>query len=344
MVDHFAQSLRTKHISPLDSPRVLSGPYWAELRVFLAVAKAKSYSKAAVNLGMSQPTVGRNVKRLQDLLGTQLLIPTATGITLTEEGEQLARSLIEVDERLLSISSGVKAERAGIDGTVRVSITEGLAGLFLVPKMQQFTAQYAQIRVFLQNPINLNIFKDNHCDIMISFLSDESAEIYCAPLGYLHFVPIASQDYIRRHGLPTKDNLDRHLFVDSDFYRGGQNIWSDWQDAVKRGTLLHTSENSFSYALMVRSGLGIGLLGSYALSDPTAVFLDLGIAPRLPMYEYAYKDRLTSRPVKVVFDWLAGIFGAHNALFSSEFDVSSIPREDISWLMSNLVDWPRLRD
>jgi len=103
------------------------------------------------------------------------------------------------------------------------------------------------------------------------------------------------------------------------------------------------SENSFAYALMVRSGLGIGLLGTFALSDPTAVRLDLGIEVALPMYAYVYKDRLSSRPVKVVFEWLAGIFGSHNALFSPTFNLGAIPRDDISWAISSLVDWPQYR-
>jgi DNA-binding transcriptional LysR family regulator len=292
---------------------------------------------------MSQPTVGRNVKRLQDVLGTQLLVPSATGIALTEEGEFLAKSLIEVDEKLVSISSGVRREKSGIEGTVRVSVTEGLAGLFVVPKMKKFSAEYSRIRVFIQNPINLNVFKDNQCDIMIGFAEDTSSEICSSPLGFLHFVPLVSQDYIRRHGLPTKDNLESHYFVDTDIYRGGQKIFTAWQDAIRRGTLLHMSENSFAYALMVRSGLGIGLLGSFGLSDPTAVLLDIDVNVTLPMYCCVYKDRLNSKPVKIVFDWLRDIFGPHNALFSANFDVDRIPRDDISWVISSLVDWPQYR-
>ncbi len=64
---------------------------------------------------------------------------------------------------------------------------------------------------------------------------------------------------------------------------------------VKCGTLLHMSENSFSYALMVKSELGIGLLGTFALSDPSTVPLDLGVEVTLPTYAYAYKDRLGSK-------------------------------------------------
>src|SRR5579863_9097198 len=56
----------------LEHEQILSGQFWGELRVFLAVAKGKSFNRAAEMLHTSQPTVSRQVKRLQDLMGSQL--------------------------------------------------------------------------------------------------------------------------------------------------------------------------------------------------------------------------------------------------------------------------------
>ena len=55
--------------SPLDEETLLSGQFWGELRVFLAVAKTKSFNRAAEITNTSQPTVSRQVKRLQDVVG-----------------------------------------------------------------------------------------------------------------------------------------------------------------------------------------------------------------------------------------------------------------------------------
>ena len=63
--------------SPLDEESLLSGQFWGELRVFLAVAKTKSFNRAAEILNTSQPTVSRQVKRLQDIVGSQLFVSTA---------------------------------------------------------------------------------------------------------------------------------------------------------------------------------------------------------------------------------------------------------------------------
>ena len=73
----FDEEQQSFNKSPLDEETLLSGQFWGELRVFLAVAKTKSFNRAAEITNTSQPTVSRQVKRLQDVVGSQLFISTA---------------------------------------------------------------------------------------------------------------------------------------------------------------------------------------------------------------------------------------------------------------------------
>src|ERR1700691_3532006 len=107
----------------LEDESILSGQFWGELRIFLAVAKAKSFNKAAEALNMSQPTVSRQVRRLQDIIGSQLLHSSKSGIILTEKGRVLAETLLTIDEKLFSISQDLRAESAEPAGLVRFSCT-----------------------------------------------------------------------------------------------------------------------------------------------------------------------------------------------------------------------------
>lgn len=84
-MDAFDEKQRVFNGSPLDDENLLSGQFWAELRVFLAVAKTKSFNRAAEITNTSQPTVSRQVKRLQDVVGSQLFIATARGVKLTQK-------------------------------------------------------------------------------------------------------------------------------------------------------------------------------------------------------------------------------------------------------------------
>jgi DNA-binding transcriptional LysR family regulator len=76
---------------------------------------------------------------------------------------------------------------------------------------------------------------------------------------------------------------------------------------------------------MVKLDLGIGLLGTYTAVEPEAVPLDLDVLISLPLYAIALRERLESRPVKLVFDWLCEIFSETNRWFRHEFKLEDLP-------------------
>ncbi|MFH1345287.1 MAG: LysR family transcriptional regulator [Pseudomonadota bacterium] len=311
--------------SPLDDETLLSGQFWGELRVFLAVAKTKSFNRAAEITNTSQPRVSRQVKRLQDLVGSQLFISTARGVTLTRSGEALAKALSRLDHTLYSITRDLKAETSEAEGTVSVSITDGLNALFAAPALNQFSEQYPKIQLHLKNPINIKSLHENQTDMMISISPAESSDIRFRKLGQLHFIPIVAKDYIRKHGLPTRDNLEQHLFLQSEYYLAKTGLWDGWQQAVARGRIAHYCDNSFAYGMLVKAGQGIGMLGSYSVLEPSAVPLEIDLRISVPLYLIASTDRLNARPVRLVFDWLSEIFGSNNPWFADEFRLNNPP-------------------
>src|SRR5215510_12774801 len=209
----FTQEQEILNRTPLDKEEILSGQFWGELRVFLAVAKTKSFNRAAEITNTSQPTVSRQVKRLQDVVGSQLFISTPRGVKLTQKGEALARALSQLDHTLYAITSDLKAETAEAEGTVRVSITDGLNALFAAPALLPFSARYPKIQLHLKSPLNMMNLRENQTDMMVSTVPNESSGIEFRRLGHLHFIPVAAQDYVDTHGLPTRDNLEQHRFI-----------------------------------------------------------------------------------------------------------------------------------
>jgi DNA-binding transcriptional LysR family regulator len=313
--------------STLDEETLLSGQFWGELRMFLAVAKTKSFNRAAELTNTSQPTVSRQVKRLQDAVGSQLFISTPRGVKLTQKGEALARALSRLDHTLFSITSDLKAETREAEGLVRVSITDGLNATFAVPCLTQFSAQYPRIQLHLKNPINMMDVRENQTDMMISIIPSQSSDIRFRKLGQLHFIPVVSKDYIRNHGLPTRENLEQHRFIQSEYYLAKSGLWDGWQQAAARGRIAHYCDSSFGYAMMVKAGLGIGMLSTYTLVDPRTVPLEIGLRISVPLYLIALTERLNARPVRLVFDWLGEIFGPNNPWFSEEFKIGNPPNQ-----------------
>jgi DNA-binding transcriptional LysR family regulator len=103
-------------------------------------------------------------------------------------------------------------------------------------------------------------------------------------------------------------------------------LWSGWREALERGHVAHFSDNSYAYAFMVKSGLGIGLLGNYTLNDPEMVPLDIGVHIRLPLYLHADSERLNSKPVRAVYDWLAELFDTRDPWFGPDLNFRTSPK------------------
>jgi DNA-binding transcriptional LysR family regulator len=312
--------------SPLDDETLLSGQFWGELRVFLAVAKTKSFNRAAEITNTSQPTVSRQVKRLQDVVGSQLFISTPRGVKLTQKGEALAKALARLDHTLHSITSDLRAETSEAEGIVRVSITDGLNALFAAPSLLQFSAQYPRIQLHLKNPLNLVSLRENQTDMMIGLVPNISSDVQFRKLGQLHFIPVVAKDYIQNRGLPTRANLEQHLFIQSEYYLGKTGMWDSWQHVAASGRIAHYCDNSFAYGMLVKSGQGIGLLGSYVLVEPCFVPLEIGLRISIPLFLVALTERLNARPVRLAFDWLSDVFG-NNPWFSNEFRLNNPPSE-----------------
>jgi DNA-binding transcriptional LysR family regulator len=312
--DSDARSIRGTALE--DSP-LLSGHYWGELRTFLALAKAKSLNRAADDLGVSHMTVGRQIRRLQDIMDTQLVVLTKAGARLTPKGEQLARALTAFDRDLYTLAHNVMGENKLTEGMVRVSITDGLGLAFVTPALRRFSMEYPRIQIELKTPMNFMSLRENRTDLMIGFSPDEaSGDISCKQLGYLHLVPVASPSYIERKGMPTPGNLSGHEFIDSEQYSARGGTWRGWRELVQQGRVAHSCDASITYGIMVKAGLGIGLLGNYTLLEPQAQAIDLGVVVSLPLYSLALSERLESKPVRIAHDFVAALFSPRNPWFA----------------------------
>ena len=98
------------------------------LRTLVTVVDLRSFTKAAQALGVTQPAVSAQIKRLQILLGIDLLDKSAPGVTLTEKGELVvnnARRLLTINDRILQLAVPRSAEpplRVGVPGDFAATI------------------------------------------------------------------------------------------------------------------------------------------------------------------------------------------------------------------------------
>jgi DNA-binding transcriptional LysR family regulator len=125
----------------------MSGENLNDLIAFLAVAREKSFTRAAAQLGVSQSALSQTVRNLEARLGLRLLSRTTRSVAPTEAGERLIQSVgphfDEINAGLASLSELSKKP----SGTVRISAMEYAADAILWPKLSKVLNKYPDIKV-----------------------------------------------------------------------------------------------------------------------------------------------------------------------------------------------------
>jgi len=118
-----------------------------DLLAFLAVARERSFTKAAAKLGVSQSALSHTISGLEERLGLRLLTRTTRSVSPTEAGERL---LVTVGHRFEEIEAELEALselREKPVGTIRITATDYVADTILWPKLEKFLPEYPDIKV-----------------------------------------------------------------------------------------------------------------------------------------------------------------------------------------------------
>ena len=124
-----------------------------DLVAFLAVARERSFTKAAAKLGVSQSALSHTVRELEARLGVRLLGRTTRSVGPTEAGDRLLHTLgPRVDEIEFELAA-VSELRQKPAGTIRITATEYALDTLLWSKLSKFLRRYPDIKleVFLEN-------------------------------------------------------------------------------------------------------------------------------------------------------------------------------------------------
>src|SRR3954454_21358320 len=122
-------------------------PNLDDLLAFHAVARERSFTRAAARLGVSQSALSQTVRGLEGRLGLRLLTRTTRNVAPTEAGERLLRTvgpaLDEIDAGLAALSE-LREKPAG---TVRITATENVASAVLLPALARLLPDYPDVKV-----------------------------------------------------------------------------------------------------------------------------------------------------------------------------------------------------
>src|SRR3954468_13478363 len=118
-----------------------------DLLAFLAVARERSFTRAAAKLGLSQSALSHTVRALEERLGIRLLTRSTRGVSPTEAGERLLRTVGPRFEEIEAELAAVTELRDKPAGTIRITSGEHAAHAVLWPKLEPLLPQYPDLKL-----------------------------------------------------------------------------------------------------------------------------------------------------------------------------------------------------
>ena len=314
------------------SPRPF--PSWDDYRYFLATSEAGSFTKAASHLGVAQSTLSRRIEHLEQQLGVRLFIRLQSGVTLTADGMSILASAREIGAKIREIQESLVGSDKRLEGIVRISVTDGLATFWLVPRLADFYEKNPGIAIEIQCSIAPADPRTLETDLSIRYQRPLAADLIITKLGALHFVLWASPDYIARHGEPNSvADVLHHPLLDHQSYEfdAAAGEWNDWFALARAANLVCFKTNSSAAMVSaIQSGAGIGMLPTYACACVKGIVplsLDLKTYSEIWL---VYHPCLRETPrVRIVIDWLKDLFDrdAH-PWFGDDFRPPIMPEEE----------------
>lgn len=190
---------------------------WDKLRIFHAVAQARSLTKAGDVLNLSQSAVSRQISALEEKMGIALFHRHARGLMLTEQGEILQRTVSEMVAKLQQTEIALTEATARPKGPFRITVPATFGTLWLSAQMKEYTELYPEIDVTLICEDRELDLTTREADAAIRFHPTKHPDLVQVPIMRLNNGLYASNDYLREHGVPTKlGDLQRHRILAFD--------------------------------------------------------------------------------------------------------------------------------
>ena len=285
---------------------------WNQLRGFLATAEEGSLSAAAKALGLTQPTLGRQVSGLEEDLGLALFERVGRGLELTPAGRELlahARTMGVAAERVSLVAAG---QAQAIEGKLRITASDVYSAFHLPPVLARLreVAPKLEIEVVATNDIRDILRRE--ADIAVRHVRPTEPDLIARKIGEgtAHFY--ATAGYIARHGRPaSKAELPRHEFIHFGEAAAMIGHLGGLEIALDESHFRVGSDNGLVAWEMARRGLGIAAMADDVAAmcpDMERLLPEVEVA-RFPVWLVTHRELQSAARIRLVFDLLAEALG-----------------------------------
>lgn len=282
---------------------------WNRARAFLVTAEEGSFSAAARALGMSQPTLGRQVAALEEELGVTLFERVGTALELTAAGLDLVEHTRAMGEAAVRVSLSATGQASAIDGPVCITASEVIAAHLLPKAVARIRSVHPGIEVEIVASNSVRDLRRREADIAIRNVMPTQPEIVARKIKDSRAWMYASPSYLERIGpVRTREDLSRASFFGFDRTEMMVDGLRALGVSVTFANFPIVTDNHLVQWELAKHDLGICMMmEEIGDREPSLVRVlpDQVPAIPVPVWLACHRELRTSRRIRVVFDLLA---------------------------------------
>ncbi len=276
-----------------------------QLKVFEAVARHNSFTRAAEELFLTQPTVSMQVKQLTKAVGMPLFDQVGKRLSLTQAGEELVKTCREIFENLDQFEMTVADLKGLKQGRLRLAVIT--TAKYFVPRLLgPFCQRYPGIDISLQvtnHEYILNRLSENLDDLYVMSQLPENVEITCKPILENPLIVVARVD----HPLANEKNISLERLAAEPFImrepgsgtrKAVQNLFDEHKILLKVRLDLGSNE---AIKQAIAGGLGISILSAHTLAlEGSSSQLTILDVEKFPIERYWYAVYPSGKQLSIV--------------------------------------------
>ena len=174
------------------------------MQLFVRIVEHGSFSRAAAETGLTQPTISKGIAALEKHLGAQLLSRTTRHVRPTDIGNQYYAECRKIIEAVARSEGNVSHLRTQPTGVVKISAPMSFGRLYLVPRVVQFLEKHPGLKIDLSTsgqPVDL-VREGFDLAIQTGRLAD--SRFIARRIGKNYRAMVATPEYLRRKGIPGR--------------------------------------------------------------------------------------------------------------------------------------------
>src|ERR1700722_11442408 len=285
----------------------MTGPDWSHYRAFLAVLRDGTLSGAARELGLTQPTLGRQIAELERQLGTALFIRSQRGLVPTDAARDIAphaETMAAAAGSMMRAASGGASEAAGV---VRITASEIIGAEVLPPLLAQFRRANPGVTIELVLSNRVEDLLRGEADIAVRMVRPTQQALVARQIGEVRLGLYAHRAYLRHSPAPKSlaALASDHALIGFD---KGTPFLRDFLTRlpVTRKHFELRTDSDLAHLAAVRAGFGIGFVQQrIARRDRNLIaILPDELSFSMDMWLVLHEDLRASRRLRLMTDHL----------------------------------------